>query len=162
MSNSERTQQSPWWFVISVILFLIWESRALRFAWTLDLSNRYGLIAFLLWIISSIFIALHFHSNLRNGTWWTLALLCCLAGKLGDMEVLKHVGIAVAVAGILPNTATRIICLIGAMSWTTALSWFSEHYYLFNPDRLRIPMALFATVSMATLSKGSSSQSTIP
>ena len=137
-----HSRLAPWWFVIPVILFLAWESRALQSAWTLDLSNRNGLIAFLIWFIGSIVLAILTPYNLRSATWWTIALLFCLAGKLGDMEVLKHIGIAVGIAGILPNSVARAACLVGALSWTTALSWFTQHYFYLNSDPYRIPLAV--------------------
>ncbi|MEI6322120.1 MAG: hypothetical protein WCP60_03325 [bacterium] len=153
MKSPVSANQAPWWFVAAVLALLLWSGRSLQDAWTKDLLNLNGLIAFIIWAGGTLLFALRTPTNLRNPSWWTTALLICLAAKFLHLKVLNQAAIAVAVAGILPDFRARIASLAGAAAWTTALGWASIRIFYFNPDPFRIPMATVSIIAIALLCK---------
>lgn len=142
MNPPPRSDKVPLWFLTAVLIYLAWGNQTLPSAWMHDPSNRTGGIAFLLWLGTSVGVAAWQQFSVSGLRWWTMALLLCLIGQLGSLEILKQLALAVAIMSLLENRPCRLACLAGALSWTPALGWLVREALPINPDYLRLPFLL--------------------
>jgi hypothetical protein len=58
-----------------------------------------------------------------------MGLLSSLLGSLGSLNVLQHIGLAMALGALLPWSWCNLPWLIAAISWMPALGWLGSRYF---------------------------------
>lgn len=118
----------PTWIELAVLAYCGWQARDLD--WMSTPAVRWGGLAFVLWCLPVLWNqTLAIRSEQVKGYTMPLLLLaviCSLVGSLGSLRVLTHVGLALALAGILPFSAAQLIWLATAVAWMPAFGWLAR------------------------------------
>ena len=137
-------------FLLVCGLYLIWNIRDLPNAWLHSPFDRWGWLAFCIWIFPVVFFVF------RAGRIFGMAWLWCgvavtLAGTLLDLHFLKHAGFALACAGAPPVDKGRfrlIFWLVCALCWMPALGWALKGV---GPFWVHVARPLLALISILPL-----------
>jgi hypothetical protein len=137
---------------LALSLYALLVCYDLPHAWKDDPLNRYGAITFGIWIASAIAVGLHSrrtpYGPSRSGQfWWIIPAFVLLTfGSMGDLNVLKHFGLALCVASFFPLFRQRAVIFAAAISWMPFFGWAGHSLFGANLDLLRIPVALITAV----------------
>ncbi len=96
--------------------------------------DRYDWLIMIIWLLPLLFrqrIAKNGKAFKKTPLLYIGAgLLCSFIGVIGSLNVLKHVGLALAVASWMPFSWVQIVWLLSAISWTPALGWIGTRLFL--------------------------------
>ena len=116
--------KAPWWFFFSVAAWGAFLNYGLLSAWIYDPSNRFGALAFVLWLAGCCWLAVRSARPVpaRAGVW--LASLVLLAvGELGTLQVLKQAAMAILLPSVCRRPSDFALMAVAAASWTPAWGW---------------------------------------
>jgi len=133
---------APAWFVAAVLALVATLNGGLPAAWRSDPSNRFGLPAFLAWAIGAAWLAFRRGSPTRSLGMSVAGLSFAVIGQMGNLEVLKQVGLATAVSGLFGTLRARFLVMAAASAWTPAWGWLAQHACGDALDWLRLPVAI--------------------
>jgi hypothetical protein len=109
---------------LAVLGYCLWQASDLPASWLHAPAARYAWIAFLIWIMPVVWHLVEcVTSNEDKGyqpIFLGLAVVITLAGTLGSLNALKHVGLAFAIAGMLPFRLENLLWLVTAVAWLPA------------------------------------------
>jgi len=141
---------------IAISLYAAWNARDLLMAWLHSPYDRFGYIAFLLWMlpVGCVWFTRHIfglavHGHVRAGA-LAIGLAVSFAGVILDVNAIKYLGLAITISGFLPLQPATYVWLACALGWMPAAGWaLSSHAaVLVNCIRIVIGMiALFSTPS---------------
>lgn len=121
-----RQQQAQLLAPISLIVCSA-GSMDLLDAWGTSPADAYGWIALLAWLTPLLVLALVDRSRLAldaPNLWLAAAaLLCALVGFAARLNVLEHLGLLLAIAGLVSWRRRNIIWMLSGVAWTPALGW---------------------------------------
>ena len=146
-----RDPRAPWWFFILVAAWGAFLNAGLLSAWIYDPSNRFGGLAFVLWLAACGFVAWSARPvPARTGVWISSLVLLAL-GELGTLQVLKQVAMALLLPSLCRRPSAFALMALAAASWTPAWGWLFNHAIGTPLDFLR-PLFVIACLSPAWLS----------
>ena len=133
----------------AISLYAAWNARNLLAAWLHSPYDRYGWLAFLLWVfpIGCLWMTRlhtdHAGSKQVSSAAFAIALAISFAGVISDLGALKYLGLAIALAGFLPLQPASFVYLACAAAWMPAAGWaLSSHgSLLVNSIRATIGLA---------------------
>lgn len=138
-------KNSPALVEFAVIAYCTWVSIDVVPSWINTPFQRFGWLAFCIWIFPVLYYWSFPGKKEKQTTpfflWLGLALT--LTGVLGSLNALKHVGLTVAIMGLLPWSWMLLIWLMTALTWMPALSYFARYLPLYTVIIGRILVSLF-------------------
>lgn len=122
----------PSWIELAVVAYCGWQARDLD--WVSTPAVRWGGFAFALWCLPVVWNQVQ-AIRLEIAKGYTLpllllAILFSLVGTLGSLRVLKHVGLALALAGTLSFSFSQLFWLATAVAWMPAFGWLARSFSL--------------------------------
>ena len=145
-------RQSPWWFFFSVAAWGAFLNGSLLPAWIYDPSNRFGGLAFVLWLAGCCWLVVRSARPVlaRTGVW--IASLGLLAvGELGSLQVLKQAAMAILLSSLCRRPSDFALMALAATSWTPAWGWIFNQVFGIPLDFLR-PLFVIACLGFTRLS----------
>lgn len=143
----KRSLPSP--IELAVFAYCAFQASDLPASWLHAPAARYAWIAFLIWLAPLVMVIMHCvkHQETKgySPVLLGLALAVSLAGTLGSLNVLKHIGLALAIAGMLPFRIDTIVWIITAVAWLPASGYALK----------AIPFSLIPFVQIAVATVGS-------
>lgn len=135
------------------------QCRGLASNWLHSPLDRFGWLAFLLWIVPVIYFWLRHgcRRTQKQGTVQAMiatGLALSLLGTLADFNALKHAGLATVLAGLIPFRAGLIPWYVLAITWTSVFTWIAMRFAptLILPLRLSLSAAATAFGILGCLS----------
>ena len=147
-----RDPRAPWWFFILVAAWGAFLNAGLLSAWIYDPSNRFGGLAFVLWLAACGFVAWSARPvPARTGVWISSLVLLAL-GELGTLQVLKQVAMALLLPSLCRRPSAFALMALAAASWTPAWGWVFNQAFGTPLDGLR-PLFVIACLGSAHLTR---------
>jgi hypothetical protein len=147
-----RTSVVEW----GVLAFCVWQGWGVISAWRHSPYDRLGWLAFLVWLgpvlvgraecgVQNAESGVQSGERGRGAAWrvWMsgLGLVCAVVGVIGDLNVLRHAGLALAIAG-LAVTGWRWLGWLGlAVCWMPAVGWLGQGLAVSQVGALRVGAA---------------------
>lgn len=141
---------APWWFFACTFALGLILNAGLITAWGRDPSNRFGGLAFVLWLAGCTFIAWSTRPMPARTGVWISSLGLLVLGELGTLQVLKHVAIALLLPSLCRKPLAFGCMALAAASWTPAWGWILEHACGTPLDFMR-PLFVLACFAAARL-----------
>jgi len=140
----------------AICIFCLVLSNELLVAWHISPFDQFGWLAFLVWISPALFVVYRHHfSSIKEFfqehsfatceplAWWGLA--AAVIGTAGDLNVLKYLGLSLAVASWIPWSADVIIWMVLGICWMPFFGWIAGSLPISMVILLRTLFALLAT-----------------
>lgn len=139
----------PTYLELSIISYSAWQSADLPLAWSSTPAVKYAWIAFLLWCAPVVWYCWICIVEQRVKKSQTLmlcfAIFVSLIGTLGSLHILKHMGLALAIAALAP---TYTLMWIGSMAaWLPGFGWILRN----------LPFILLPAIQMLVAAVGACS-----
>jgi len=111
----------------------MWNSRDLLWAWQHSTYDRYGWLAMLIWCTPLLIFWIRpsgvtGRENART-VLLGFGLFFSFLGVLGSLNVLQHIGLAFAGAGLASFSWMHAVWLCSALSWMPALGWLGSRFF---------------------------------
>lgn len=137
----------PSWIELAVLAYCGWQSWDLE--WASTPAIRRGGLALALWsmpIVWNQWQAIR-QDTAKGNTPILLfaAIVCSLLGSMGSLRVLVHIGLACALAGMLPFSWPMLIWLVSAIAWMPAFGWLSRSLAIPTIHLLQFACVLLGT-----------------
>lgn len=120
----------PSWLEIAIFAYCLIQARDLPTSWLTAPAVRYGWVAFLIWFLPVLlYVGL---TALRSGDkrstplFLVGAILLSLIGVMGSLNILKHSGLALACAGLLPFSWPVLVWLPASIAWMPGFGWLMK------------------------------------
>jgi hypothetical protein len=110
---------------VAILLYCGWMASDLPHSWISTPAVRYEWVAFVIWA-STCLCYMVFMPKGSTPLFLGLAVVCSLVGSIGSLHILNHLGLALAIAGMLPFSGPQVVWLASFVSWTPALGWFAK------------------------------------
>lgn len=116
----------PVWLALAVVVYCLWQSRALLGAWQAAPLDRFGWFALVLWVAP---LAWSWRRRFDRGETPALPLLAiglgfAFVGSVGEVNALRYAGLACALAGTGAWHWRRLPWLLAAVSWMPVFGYF--------------------------------------
>lgn len=131
---------------LGVCLFALWNIYQAQISGGGYFSpyERWSFAALGLWL-GSFALALAFHPS-NAPVFWEWALGISLLGGMADLNALKYLGFALAVAGFLNPSFPTLVWLGCSASWMPALGWFLKGLPPSTVGILRLSLSLVGAI----------------
>ena len=146
-----ESRQAPWWFFFSVAAWGAFLNFGLLSAWIYDPSNRFGGLAFVLWLAGCGLVAWSARPVLARTGVWIASLVLLAVGELGSLQVLKQAGMAILLPSLCRRPSDFALMALAATSWTPAWGWIFNQVFGIPLDLLR-PLFVIACLGSTRLS----------
>ncbi|MEI8386532.1 MAG: hypothetical protein WCG76_02930 [Verrucomicrobiota bacterium] len=141
----------PWWFFFSVAAWGAFLNLGLLSAWIYDPSNRFGGLAFVLWLAGCGLVAWSARPVPARTGVWIASLVLLAVGELGSLQVLKQAALAILLPSLCRRPSSFALMAFAASSWTPAWGWVFNQALGTPLDFLR-PLFVIACLGSARLS----------
>ena len=143
MNTLRRVFRVEW----AIILFCAWASRELVNAWWHSPFDRFGWLAFLLWLTPVVVHEFH-RSDSKNGIACSGAgLVAATFGLMAQLNAATYAGLAFAVAGLLPWNPMVALWLAFSLAWMPLTGWLCGDFGGHATLALRLAGAALAVVA---------------
>jgi hypothetical protein len=127
----------------AILAFCAWQSADLWAAWRHSPFDQFG------WLALGIWLAPCFQPGQTGRrplpAWLGLAL--AVAGKVGDLHILAHGGLACAIGALRPWSAWRGLWLALSICWMPGLGWLARNQPVGAVAGLRLALAVAAAAA---------------
>ncbi len=134
---------------IAVLGYCLWQATDLVRSWLTAPAERWAWIAFFIWCIPVIwYLAITIQEQqIKQSTPILLgaAIVVALVGGLGSLNILGHIGLALALAGMLPFRWEILVWLATALSWLPSFGWMIKSLPFAIIPIIQIGLALFGS-----------------
>lgn len=142
----------PYLLELLIVIYCVWSARDL--SWQASPYMRGGTLAFIIWGFPVAF-GLAYDAFMQLPHRMTvlllaIGLLLSFIGVLGDLNALRYLGLALALAGLLPFSWPMLIWIPSAASWMPASGYFLSSLPLPLVVTGEVAIALIGTVAMMT------------
>ena len=135
---------------IAICVYCAFEASHLLHAWFNSPYDYFGWVAFGIWI-TPVFQYLFSNSG-NNGRrperplLLGLGLFLSVQGMIGSFNVFQHMGLAFAVAGLMPPLRAHALWLGSAISWMPVFGWLGGRHF---PELIHLYRFLLVAVPTA-------------
>lgn len=130
---------------IAILLYCAFQARSLLVDWGASPFMRLGSLAFILWGWPLVWYSIK-RETAPNAPLLILALTTSLAGALGSLNALTHLGLALALLGTVPPSLLLLPWLFTALTWIPAAAYFAKPLAPYLVTILRL---IFASIGGA-------------
>jgi hypothetical protein len=136
---------------LAITVYCGWQSRGLLSDWRWSPYSRWSALDFLIWLVPlavecSIIIRAQLKFEPATFLLWT-ALAFSLIGSLGELNVLRHIGFALALAGSIPWKWIRLPWLLAAATWMPAFGYALSKASISSSTTAMIRLVVVALIS---------------
>ncbi len=129
-----RTSEENSYLWIACCGYCLWECIDLISAWRSTPVDRLNGLLFFIWI--QPFFRQLIHNQIQDiGLGHSiskkrliLSILFTFVGRIGDLNVLQHIGLTMVISSIFPITRSSFFWLVAAVSWMPGFSWICYPY----------------------------------
>ncbi len=139
--------QRPQIVTVLICIYCVLNASDLVSTWVYSSRGLTGAFALALWASP---VAVFWYRQWKAPRPWEdrpfllgLALLCTFQGILGSLHVLGHIGLALALASLIPPCPVHPVWLASSLSWMPALDWFGGRFF---PDYVSVVRILTAAL----------------
>ncbi len=128
----------------AVVVFCVWRSADLLTAWRHSPLDRWGWLAFALWLAPLVW------TRTGAGRWTALAwiaLALALTSALAQLNVLAYAALAVSLAALAPWSWRTLPWLALSVAWMPVLGWACQSLPLNAVAVLRLTLAAASVVA---------------
>ena len=140
----------PWWFFFSVAAWGAFLNYGLLSAWIYDPSNRFGGLAFVLWLVGCGLVVRSARPVAARTGVWIASLVLLAVGELGTLQVLKQGAVALLLPSLCRRPSAFAIMALAAAAWTPAWGWIFNQAFG-NPLDFVRPLFVIACLGSARL-----------
>lgn len=118
----------------AITLWVAWFAVPPLFtAWTTDVFCRGAAPALVIWCLSLIWILFDDNSLLLtpSSAWLSCAVLLCLGGVIGNLNILLHLALSASLMGLLSLkflTLSSLCLACSSLCWMPATGWFFARF----------------------------------
>ncbi|WP_309400699.1 hypothetical protein [Cerasicoccus maritimus] len=129
MKKPEANMVNQWGPSLAVLALCLWMASNLPAIWVADVYARGAGVLFLLWLLPLLYVVVKF---LRLGAWrpdfllLAFALVACLVGVVGSLNIARHFALGLAIGGQAPANFVKWIWLAGMLAWLPAMGWLAK------------------------------------
>lgn len=127
---------------IAILLYCAFQARSLLTDWGASPFMRFGSLAFIFWGWPFVWYSIK-REAAPNAPLLIFALITSLAGVLGSLNALTHIGLALALLGTAPPSLLLIPWLFTAITWIPATAYFAKPL---APHLVTILRLIFASI----------------
>lgn len=144
-------QRSSFILAILILAYCVWNSLDLFQGWSNAPYERFSWLLFLIWCLPPLYYRVKNKSNgeALNKIYLWLALILSFLGALGNLNAVKYVGLACALASFMPWNPLLLIWFVGSSSWMPATGWLGSHYFSGYVFGLRLSILIAAMAAAA-------------
>lgn len=139
----------PSWIELAVLGYCLIQARDLPSSWWTAPAVRWGWIAFIVWLLPVILYTatsiIQERTKETTSIFFISAIVASLVGTMGSLNILKHGGLALAFAGMLPFSWPVLLWLPASIAWMPGFGWLMKS----------IPFQLIFVVQLAITGLGS-------
>lgn len=140
---------------IAVILYCAWRSEELLNAWAHSPMDRFGWIAFVLWLTPIAIVgwkhSQDFETKPGNQIALGAGLVISLAGTMSSMNMAYYIGLALALMALIRWRITHWIWLPGALMWMPVFGYTLAKAFSLN-HREHSAIVFFLRITLTILS----------
>jgi hypothetical protein len=127
MNPAQRSSFSGIALPLATSALAAWQAvPSLIEAWRTDLYSRGAPLAFFIWLVPLAIV--FFKQRAAPGPGWIgLSLLLCAAGSMAGVNLLQHLALATAVAGLSGLRFYGFVTTAASAAWLPASGWFLSH-----------------------------------
>ncbi len=133
----------------AVLGYCIFQASDLVTSWVTTPAARWAWIAFIIWCLPAV---LYVTTTIRYGRvkesspiLLGLAITISLISGLGSLNILGHIGLALAIAGLMPFHLAMIPWLATALSWLPSFGWMIKSLPFAVMPAIQITLATVGT-----------------
>jgi exosortase/archaeosortase family protein len=140
------------WLEFIILGYCAWQSAGLPAVWRDSPFDRLGWLAFVIWAagiaVARVTATRDAHDPKKGASWLpALGLAFAFLGDLGELNVSRHLGLALVLAHFSPWPC-RFACAAGAVTWLPALGWAGSRLGL-DPATFSLVRVGIAVVAVA-------------
>jgi exosortase/archaeosortase family protein len=128
-SHRRSLARGPW-LELAVLGYCAWRSAELFSTWFTNPYDRLGWLAFSVWTLPLLLRRRNegvSTSWIQSPAFVAAGVALVLLGDIGQLNVSKHAGLALVLAGFAPARG-RLLWAAGAVAWVPALGWFASRF----------------------------------
>ena len=134
---------------VLILGYCLWQASDLVSSWLTAPAERYAWIAFIIWCIPVVWYVARTmqKQETKQSTPELLgvAIATSLIGGLGSLNILEHIGLALAFAGMLPFRWPNTVWIATALSWLPSFGWMIKILPFALIPIIQIGLAAFGT-----------------
>ena len=108
---------------LAICAYCAWQSRDLVGAWKGAPFERLAWLALAIWCVPILWRRAHSRETGESSILLVLGVVCALLGTLGSINAIKYLGLALALAGLLPWAWAHILWIASSVAWMPAFGW---------------------------------------
>ncbi len=108
---------------LAVCAYCAWQSRDLVGAWKDAPFDRLAWLGLAIWCTPILWRRARSPESGESSVLLALGVTCVLFGTLGSINVIEYLGLALALAGLLPWAWAHIIWIVSSITWMPAFGW---------------------------------------
>ena len=108
---------------LAVCAYCAWQSRDLVGAWRNAPFDRLAWLVLAAWCAPIVWRRCRPRESGESSVLLALGVTCALLGTLGSINAIKYLGLALALAGLLPWAWAHIVWIASSAAWMPAFGW---------------------------------------
>ncbi|MDP1835578.1 MAG: hypothetical protein Q8K75_06560 [Chlamydiales bacterium] len=141
----------------AILAYCVWQASDLPVSWLTAPAVKYAWIAFIIWCLPAFWHIGYciLNEKPKGSQPWLLgaAIVASLLGMLGSLNMLKHIGLALAIAGLIPFSLGVPIWVGTALAWLPGFGWMIKGLPFVVIPIIQIVIASIGTVVMFLTSR---------
>lgn len=129
MKKAEASSVNQWGPCLATLTLCLLMASNLPSIWAADVYARGAGVVFVLWLLPLIYVVaklLRLRLWRPDFLWLAFALLACLVGVVGSLNIARHIALGLAIGGQAPANFGKWIWLAGMLAWLPATGWLAK------------------------------------
>jgi hypothetical protein len=119
--SQTQPMASSRWLILCVLAYALYEAKDLWFAWNHSPFDAFGWMAFAIWI-APVFVPRE--KQVYEPVFVMAGIGLILLGQMGELNLLKYLGLAAILAGLQAFKKGREVWLFCSLSWMPLFGYF--------------------------------------
>jgi hypothetical protein len=137
---------------LAILAYCLWQASDLPKSWLSTPAVKYAWIAFIIWCLPSLWhMAICILYDKPKGSQpWLLgaAILMSLLSELGSLHMFAHIGLTLAIAGLVPFNIGTLVWIASALSWLPGFGWMLNEFPFALIPIIQLAIAICGTTFM--------------
>jgi len=133
---------------IAICAYCAWQSASLVQPWISSPYDRFGWVAFMIWCTPVLLYWLFLTDTCllrppERPLLLGFGLLFSVQGMISSFNVFQHMGLALAVAGMMPHSRAHLLWLSSSLTWMPVFGWLGGRHF---PEFIHLGRFLLVTI----------------